>query len=428
MTGQLRKYLRSIRGLGTVPGLISLALWVGSLCALWLDHTFPEFSNNEAFRYFYTDYDTAKSVLSTVAAASITTLGLVYSIVLVVFTTAAGNIGPRLLQRFTGDSANQFTAGLFGGTFLFSLTVLHQTDPELVPSFSIACTFLLAGLSVLQLIYFVHNASVSVTVDEEVAEIGSQLESEIESLLHREAVDQYNQKIPERNPEGSIVEAPSAGYITHLDVKNLVKFARENDTFITFLHGQGEFILEGQKLVQLNSVLNDEQLSKAEKVIHETVPVSRSRSPESDAEFSINLLIEIALRALSPGVNDTYTAVTCVDRISSALAAPVKRGLRDHVRADEDGIPRLLVPGLTLEDLINTAFHPLRRAAKNNVLMIKHIIDALGRLLEIAEPEAREVLTQHLRLILESSKDANLLKNDVDFIANRCKAFVSEIK
>ncbi len=419
MIDSVKGYVRSVGSLGTVPGLMSLALWFSSLGALWLDHSFPEFSNNKAFSYFYTDYDTAKSVLSTVASASITTLGLVYSLVLVVFTTAAGNIGPRLLQRFTGDATNQFTAGLFGGTFLFSLTVLHQTDESFVPSFSIACTFLLAGLSVLQLIYFVHTASINVTVDEEVAEISTQLEIDIDALVYQEAVDQYNQEVPERNNTGSVVCAEKSGYVANLKIENLVQLGRDNNDFLTFLHGQGEFILKGQKLVRFNSVLSDEQLSEVSDTVHNSVRVSHSRSPDSDVEFSINLLIEIALRALSPGINDTYTAVTCVDRISSALASPVKNGLRDHVRADDDGVPRLLVPGLTLEDLINTAFHPLRRASSNNVLMTKHIVDALGRLLEIAESDAREILIGHLDLVLKGSKAANLLKVDTEFLAAR---------
>ncbi|MGJ8528749.1 DUF2254 domain-containing protein [Maritalea sp.] len=413
----LKNQARNIRGLNTVPGLIAMGLWGMSLLCLWVDHSFPEFSSSQPFRVLYTDYDTAKTILSTVAAASITTLGLVYSIVLVVFTTAAGNIGPRLLQRFTSDPVNQVTAGLFGGTFLFALTVLHQTDTVFVPSFSITVTFLLAGLFVLQLIYFVHKASTSVTIDEEVAEIADRLERDIARLVDdEEGRDSYKSEPPDSDFEVQI-ETNASGYITLIDVPALVKLAKEHQLFICLAQGHGDFIVPGLLLAQLDRSLGEEEQEKVTKAILNAVVVSKSRSPDSDIEFSINLLIEIALRALSPGVNDTFTAIACVDRISAALVRPARRGMRDQYRADEDKVPRLFLPDLTLIDLIDVTFHPLRRAASSNILMAKHILNALGRLYIVGDEEACEIIKKHADLIVENVKKTEIMQTDIDFIS-----------
>ena len=412
-----RKQIRNIKGLNTVPGIIALALWSFSLITLWLDQSFPEFSSTQPFRLFYTDYETAKAVLSTVAAASITTLGLVYSIVLVVFTTAAGNIGPRLLQRFTSDTVNQFTAGLFGGTFLFSLTVLHQTDSGFVPAISIAVTFLLAGLAVLQLIYFVHKASVSVTIDEEVAEIADQLEKDIAKLVGDEdGLDDYDQDPPEKDSYKDHLLVEISGYITHIDVQRLVKLAAQHDVFISLCHGHGNFIIPGLKLAEFTIRLEGKNRDDLFEDIRDSITISQSRSPDSDVEFSTSLLIEIALRALSPGTNDTFTAVACVDRITSALVRPVRRGLRDHFRADEKNIPRVYLPGMTLKDLLNNAFHPLRRASAGNILMTKHLLDALGRLFVLGDEEACRLIKDHAETVVEGVKGTNALKSDIEFV------------
>ena len=169
MIGRALRQLGSVRGLITVPGALALTLWLSAFIALRLDRMLARSDAVELYRILQTDYETAVTILSTISGASITTLSLVYSLVLVVFTLAAGNIAPRLLRRFTGDRVNQVTAGLLGGTFLFSLTILHQTGPDTVPGVSIAIAFCLAVIAVLQLIFFVHTVSRSVTIDEEIA-------------------------------------------------------------------------------------------------------------------------------------------------------------------------------------------------------------------------------------------------------------------
>ncbi|PIB24099.1 hypothetical protein BFP76_02325 [Amylibacter kogurei] len=416
MISALRKRLKQLRGLSTVPGLIALTFWFFAFVWLGVDRYFPNAFETGWFSFLAVNETTAARVLGTVASASITTLGLVYSIVLVVFTTAAGNIGPRLLQRFTSDRVNQFTAGLFGGTFLFSLTVLYQTTADFVPKISVTITMLLAVLAVLQLIYFVRTASISVTVDEELAAISSQLGRDIDALIASEDPKEFQSKHDTDQDVALRICADGSGYIDEIDSKGLIAFAQKHDLYFQLCHGFGDFVIKGSKIANVYAKDNLSSDDEVTQYVQAAVMLSESRSPVSDVDFSIRLMIEIALRALSPGINDTFTAITCIDRISSALRNPVCHGLREHIRGDGDGIARLHLPGMTLRDLINTAFHPLRRAAAGNVLMTKHILDALGRLYHLGDDDARDILKTHIDLMIESAKQKTLLDADMDFI------------
>ena len=404
-----RKVLRltRIRALVTVPGLIALGIWALAVPILWLQNELPP-DSLEWLSFLDVSVDTRRALLGTIASAAITVMGLVYSIVLLVFTTAAANIGPRLLQRFTGDRINQMTAGLLGGTFLYAMTVLHQTDKSSEPRLALTGAAILTVLCVLQLIRFVGSAATSVTVDEEVAEISRQLEEEIERIVADE--DQAplpgTMDVPRHGGDRAHwLRAQSAGYVAHLDAAALADALAGHDVRARLLHGTGDFVVPGQRLVRLDRPLEDDALESLEASFESAMTLGESRTPQEDVSFAINLLVEIALRALSPGVNDTFTAIVCVDRLSSALVRPVRDGLRHHVVRDGEDRPRLILPGETLEELLDTAIAPMRRAARGNLMMTDALLRALGRLLEVARDEVRPVLREHMRLLMDRGQE-----------------------
>ncbi len=122
---------------------------------------------------------------------------------------------------------------------------------------------------------------------------------------------------------------------------------------------------------------------------------------------------------MSPGVNDSFTAVTCVDRVAAALAKPVSEGLRGDVRADEDGTSRLKVPGLSLEDLFNMTLHPLRQASRGNILMLDHLGVVLNSLYEIAGPDAKKLIAEHGRALLDTARAGDPIESDLEFLRKR---------
>ena len=405
-----RQFL-SLRGLITVPGAIALAIWLSAFPLLWADQAFRASMVTWFGIAAEMTPDTARSLLSTIAAAAITTLSLVYSLVLIVFTLAAGNIAPRLLKRFTSDRVNQVTAGLLGGTFLFALSVLYRTGPDFVPPLSIAGAALLAVVSVLQLIYFVHAVSRSVTIDEEIAAISDRLEKRIAGMVRDEEEQASERSTPSDYPQS--IEASSSGYLNAVDEKALLALAVEKDLTIRLRFKPGDFILETQPVAYV-SRRQENGSDLLEDRLRDCLLILPSRDAVDDIEYSINLLIEIALRALSPGVNDTFTAIASLDRLTAALSAAVRMGLRGRDLTDREGTLRIEMPGLSLEDMLDTAFHPLRRAAAGNMLMMEHIARALARLREIGNPKARKLISSHARLLLDSAKAAGPLDPDYE--------------
>ncbi|MEO1795192.1 MAG: DUF2254 domain-containing protein, partial [Pseudomonadota bacterium] len=281
--------------------------------------------------------ETARTLISTIAGASMTTLSLVYSITLLVFTFASGTIGPRLLQRFTSDRINQVTAGILGATFIYSVIVLHRIADDFVPVISISIIMLMAVVSVVLLVIFVHAVARRVTVDEEVALISEQLNDELDRLVIKE--EQNARRARGTRPAGVVTEikVDRHGYIDQFMEDELLKIARKHDLFIEFSVRPGSFLISGLTLAEVTGKIDDEIAEK----IRNQVIISATRRPQGDVEFSLNLLVEIGLRALSPGINDTFTAIACVDRLSSALSAVVIHGLRDPTLHDEEGTPRL---------------------------------------------------------------------------------------
>lgn len=391
-----------LRGLITVPGGIALTIWLSAFPLLWIDHAFKASIVSWFGIAAEMTPDTARSLLSTIAAAAITTLSLVYSLVLIVFTLAAGNIAPRLLKRFTSDRVNQVTAGLLGGTFLFALSVLYRTGPDLVPPLSIASAALLAVISVLQLIYFVHAVSRSVTIDEEIAAISDRLEKRIAMMVRDEEEQASERSTPNDFPHS--VEASRSGYLNAVDEKALLALAVEQDLAIRLRFKPGDFIIETQPIAYLSRHPEADQSDIFAERLHDSLLILPLRDAVDDIEYSINLLIEIALRALSPGVNDTFTAIASLDRLTAALSAAVRMGLRGRNLTDREGTLRVEMPGLSLEAIFDTAFHPLRQAGAGNMLMMKHLAHALVRLREIGNSEARELISSHARLLLDSAK------------------------
>jgi uncharacterized membrane protein len=292
-----------------------------------------------------------------------------------------------------------------------------------VPLLSIGFAFLLAVLTVLQLIYFVHSVSRSVTIDEEIAEISGQLEHRISEIVRDGKEETSDPKAPDSYP-GDVL-CKNSGYVSHIGEEALFALAVESDISIRIQQKLGGFILRDQPIAKLSIAPDKIEKCDIAALISAQVFIRASRSDVTDIGYSINLLVEIALRALSPGVNDTFTAIASLDRLTAALAPAVRFGLRTRNLTDDQGMLRLEIPGYSLEDLLNSVFHPTRQASADNLFMMIHIADALGRLHGLGNENARNLICEHGKLLLKTSKAATLLQEDVETLRQRL-AFLDE--
>lgn len=353
----------------------------------------------------------ARTLVATIAGSAMTALSLTYSLVLLVFTLAAGNIGPRLLKRFTSELPNQVTAGILGGTFLYGIYVLAMLPSNSVPTLTVGGAIFLATLSVLQLIYFVRHVSQSISIDEEVAEIAKRVTDQLLDMRER---GERRDGAPKSEHFDQPIEAQHAGYVGWIDEEGLIKLGKKHDLAIWLDVPSGGFVLTGEVLARVRGEIDDELREK----IAEAISLQMSRAEHRTAEFSVNLLVEIGLRALSPGVNDTFTALAVANGLCNAFAAICSEGFSPLVARDDDGEVRIVIAGLSLSNLVNDAFFPLRQSSSENPLMAEGLARTYARLYSVGAEEMRILMTEHTRLLLRDLTRAGHLLPDVERVRN----------
>ena len=342
--------------------------------------------------------DAARALLGTIAGGTATMMTLTYTLTLLIFTLAAGQLGPRLLDSFYDNRVNQITITIIGATFVFALVSLWLVREGHEARSATAIATLLSILSVMTLIYFVHDVSQRVLVDNEIARTARRLRVAIEAAFRAsDAEPQQIATIPERDTGvGRVVHACDTGYLRSIDLEELVGDMTRHDAAVEILVPPGEYIVERMPvaLVQRAGSVED-----WDSTVNERLALGRSRSSEGDILFSVNLLVEIALRALSPGINDSYTAVCAVDHLSGAFGELLRRQPSSPLYLDEDGVARVTATVLTVDEIIGTAFHPIRRNAAGNMLVSCAMIDAIRRMIAVSDDDNIPLLRHHADLI-----------------------------
>jgi uncharacterized membrane protein len=350
----------------------------------------------------------ARAVLAAIAGSMVTVASLVFSMTLVTLQLASSQLGPRLIARFMRDRINQVVLGTFIATFLYALLVLQTvtesgTQP-FVPHLSLTVALALTLLSLGWLVYFIHHVANSIQADTVIAGVAADLAHALDRLYPRLAAEHGRVAATAPVPAGLLskpatpVPAGRGGYVQAIDAQALLRLAREHDLVIEILRRPGHFVILGRPLMRAwpAARVSDEVIeAAADKVV-----LGPKRTPTQDLEFSIDALVEIALRALSPGINDPRTAMTCIDRLAEALAHFMRTGSRPPLIDDADGTLRLILHPTTFDGAIDAAFNQIRQAANGHVAVLIRIIDALGELAESGvTTEQRSALARHADMV-----------------------------
>lgn len=424
-TALLQLVRRLSQGFLFIPTL--LALWgvVAAVIAVSADRIGILHQLLDATTILQIDASGARTVLSTIAGAMMTVISLVYSLTLIVLTLAAGNIAPRLLETFSTNRVNQITIGLLAATFLYSLICLYITGENEVPRLSVALAIIFATVCLFWLVYFVHDVASRVLIDNEIGRNRKALRIAIDRLLAEEPRRTRNEKESLPDTASKTVGAKRTGYVTSVDTHYLVDFATKRDAFIHLELRPGDFVIEGSPIARIHGGDNVDEVSDA---LARSVLIRDARAPDGDVQFSIHLMVEIALRALSPGVNDSYTAISAIDHLSAALARIVQKGVPASLYCDDDNEPRLWVNLISVREIIGAALHPLRQAVAGNVLVTLRLIAAIDRIASLSSPDYGEVLTDHLRLIADDADRVVVNEADRTEIAERIRLVRKTLK
>lgn len=401
-----------------VPAGMSLLAVALSTLMLYLDQRFADRIPSDAWWLYGGDHEGARVVLSAIVTSMISVTSVVFSITIVALTLAAGQFGSRVLRNFMRDRGNQITLGTFIATFAYAILVLRTVrgveDAEFVPPLAMSLGIVLVFVSVGVLIYFIHHVASSMQADSVVRSIATETEDAIDQLFpvaieegHRRTDPQKEGKrggasLPTRfDAEAEAVRASRGDHLQFVDHETLMHLSVEHDLVVRLKARPGDFIVRGGIIAHSWKAggLEPELLEE----IRELFVLGRSRTLQQDAEFGIIQLVEVAVRALSTGINDPFTAMNCVDRISSLLCRLSGRAFPGAERFDEDGRLRVVADTSSFGGFVDSGFNQIRQNAGRSVAVLIRMLEALETIgTQTRTPEQRRALEHHAALVLEA--------------------------
>ncbi|TVQ16826.1 MAG: DUF2254 domain-containing protein, partial [Leptolyngbya sp. DLM2.Bin15] len=360
----------------------------------------------------------SRAVLSAIAGSMMSVATTAFSITIVALQLASSQFGPRLLRNFMQDTGNQVVLGTFISTFVYCLMVLRTVNEsegqEFVPHVAVTCAIGLAIASIGVLIYFLHHAASSIQVDNIIQAVGKDLEQTIQRLFPKTTEQSFLSQAEEATeidiPTGFYshshpVHAKSDGYLQAIDDGQLMQIATKNNLIIQVQSRAGRFVVRGSELARVfpQCKVNKPLTSQLDGAF----VLGSKRTNQQDLEFSINQLVEIAVRALSPGINDPFTAVRCIDQISATLCYLARRDIPSPYHYDDQNRLRLLMTSLAFVDVTDAAFNQIRQNGRSSVAVTIRLLEAIAVIAPCTyRPADRAALRRQAQMIERGSPDA----------------------
>jgi uncharacterized membrane protein len=388
-------------------------------------------------RLFGAGAEGARGMLGAIAGSMITVAGVTFSITIVALSLASSQYTPRILRNFMSDRANQAVLGVFVGVFTYCLVVMRTVrggdEGVFVPSLSVAFAVVLGVLGISFLIYFIHHTAASIQASSIISAAAAETMAAVERLFPQEmghGSEVAKSELSDKELTARMwqeVRSDSTGYVQSIDVDALVGLAEEYGTVLRMECGVGDFIVEGDPLGSL--ALDFSPDDKAATRLNSVFKISRFRTVEQDAAFGVRQIVDIALKALSPGINDTTTAVTCVDYLSAICARVAGRCAPDTHRYHE-GKLRVLARGATFESLLDEAFDQIRESAAGNTAVILRLFRALATVArQTADRRRLKYIAEHaarVRSLAERSIESGYDRGRIEAEAARLAAILGD--
>jgi uncharacterized membrane protein len=401
---RIREKLRM--SLWVAPAAGVAAAIVAAAAFVTIDRRFPQ--GERWWFLFGGGADSARNLLSVIAASMVTSISLIFSVTMVVLQLASGQYSPRVLRTFIRDRLVEIVLASYIGTFVYCLLVLPSvrsgggasTDSEYVPALAVSAALAFALVSLGLFVRYVHHiahAIRGITIINAVAE-------ETRSALERLYPDQLGddaapeQPLPAGEATTVVCWTQPPAVLVAVDEDTLMDTVEAARITTELLVRIGDFLPTGAPLFKVWGDLSDpEHLARC-------VTVGAERTMHQDAAYGFRQLVDIAERALSPGVNDPTTAVQCLDHLHDLLRRLVQRALPSIHRLGSDGTLRVVAPRLGWDDYVHLAFDEIRHYGADSIQVVRRLEAALGDLLSLAPPERRRVLEGQLDLIRSAAR------------------------
>jgi uncharacterized membrane protein len=361
--------------------------------------------------------DGAETILSTLSGSMAAVAGVVFSITVVVLSLASSQFGPRLIRSFMHVRANQLVLGTFVATFTYGVLVLRTVDASpgsvFVPGFSVNVAIVAALLSLGLLIYFIHSVSESIQAQNIIDRVRRDLDDAIDRIIperQNDAKEMAGQSaartytIPDKCDRNACqVLAADSGYLQAIDDDALLDIAVEENLLLHLGYRPGHFITRGNVLVTVWP--GDKVDPRLTDAINSVFILGRERTLEQDVEYAISQLAEIAVRALSSGINDPITAITCIDWLGASLCRLAGRKLPSAHRYDDTHRLRIISKPYTFAGMVDAAFNMIRQNTETVPAVSIHLLEVLATVAaQTRSKDDRAVLLRHVRMIHEACR------------------------
>jgi uncharacterized membrane protein len=362
--------------------------------------------------WFATEPGSAQVVLGTLAGSMMTVVSVVYTLLVVALTLASMQFSTRILTLFLRHRSTQWTLGLVAGTFAYCVLVLRsvRVDPPFVPHVALALAVALVLGSLGALVWFVHHIANGIQANHLVDRLAADTERVIDAVWPAERAAE----LAPPGPGGTPVHADRSGYVQLIDVRGLRALAAEGRAVVVE-RGMGRFVSAGAVLGWLAP-----HTPEAADRMRAAFDIGAVRTMQDDIEWGFRQVVDIALKAISPAVNDPSTAATCIDHLTRLLTRALRRFPPAGV--ERYGAGTLVVPQTTPIDLIDLAFEQLRQYGRADMAVALRLLRAFGEVAAAADdPAVRARLATHARL-LESAVRPAFAPEDCDELTRRAAA------
>ncbi|HLX43319.1 MAG TPA: DUF2254 domain-containing protein [Bryobacteraceae bacterium] len=390
----VRQWMYNLRGGFLVrPLIIAVALGAAGATLSWLEELFPLVSAWVPTAIFpsHADPQVAQVILGAIGASIMTVVSIVFAILLMTLTLASMQFSPRIILGFATDGVTQWTLGIFLGTFCYCMAALpaaRSLPHPFSPVATVLGAMLLALACVAWLLFFIHHISHAISVNHLVDRIASETERIVDEMMpwprkpNHFAVDE---RIDALVWESTLLSETS-GYIRFIDTARVLGLAKQYRIKIRITRRVGHFVPAGVPL----ALVSRAERASAELIdqLRQAIDIGPSRTLQQDIEFGILQIVDIALKAISPAVNDPSTAISCVDQLSRILIRVASREAPESGLYDPPGNLRVWIPWIGFEGLFQTAFEQIRWYGRADVAVSLRLLRALGDIASTVDDQA----------------------------------------
>lgn len=418
-----------------IPVVLIVASISLSFLLLYVDRLYQFTQEGLGKFLFVNSSDSARSILSTISAAMMGVAGTVFSITLVALTLASSQFGSRLIKNFMYVKLNQVVLGAYISTYLYCLLVLNAVqdanDYTFIPSLSILVAIILAITNIILLIIFIHQIAISLQADKVISDISDILYKQIDSLFPEKM---GKPKQSEENIDVATIiseyqmcislKSTKNGYLQHIDSDPLMDIITKNNALLELYFRPGGHMVEGEEIGLLYT--NDQWEKKELDTIFKQFEIGKTKTSQQDIEFSIHQMVEIASRALSPGINDPYTAMTCIDNLTAIMACLAQTKFPSRYRYDDEKTLRIIADTFEFEGILDAAFNQIRQFSGGTPSVIIRLMDAMTTIIKFTHNERdRGSVLRHARMVLTLGKETIKEKNDLDDLTKRAETILN---